>query len=160
MTVMLEQNGLRLLKLIDDLLDLVRFDTGHADVNRQITPIAAHIEGLLRSLRHLAEQDRVALLWDCKSDSEAILLDRDKFDKILLNLVINAIKFTPHNGTITMRFAVVTAAAGGPAEELFDQPILKLQDDTVDKQTSGYLRIEIADSGAGGCWCWCWCYLI
>ena len=92
---MLEQNGLRLLKLIDDLLDLVRFDTGHADINRQPTLIAAHIEGLLRSLRHLAEQDRVALLWDCKTDSDAIQLDRDKFDKILLNLVINAIKFTP-----------------------------------------------------------------
>ncbi len=103
MTMMLEQNGLRLLKLIDDLLDLVRFDTGHADVNRQPTLIAAHIEGLLRSLRHLAEQDRVALLWDCHSESDAIQLDRDKFDKILLNLVINAIKFTPSSGTIEVK---------------------------------------------------------
>jgi signal transduction histidine kinase len=41
MTTMLEQNGLRLLKLIDDLLDLVRFDTGHADINRQPTPVIA-----------------------------------------------------------------------------------------------------------------------
>lgn len=105
MTLMLEQNGLRLLKLIDDLLDLVRFDTGHADINRQPTLISAHIEGLLRSLRHLAEQDRVALLWECKSDSEAISLDRDKFDKILLNLVINAIKFTPSSGTIEVKVA-------------------------------------------------------
>ena len=106
MTSMLEQNGLRLLKLIDDLLDLVRFDTGHADISRQRTPIAAHIEGLLRSLRHLAEQDRVALLWDCNSDSESIMLDRDKFDKILLNLVINAIKFTPSGGSIEVKVTV------------------------------------------------------
>ncbi len=103
MTGMLEQNGLRLLKLIDDLLDLVRFDTGHADVNRQPTLIKAHIEGLLRSLRHLAEQDRVALVWDCETESSAIQLDRDKFDKILLNLVINAIKFTPSSGTIAVK---------------------------------------------------------
>ena len=48
MTGMLEQNGLRLLKLIDDLLDLVRFDTGHADVIRQPTRITALIDGLLR----------------------------------------------------------------------------------------------------------------
>jgi signal transduction histidine kinase len=107
MTTMLEQNGLRLLKLIDDLLDLVRFDTGHADINRQPTPIAAHIEGLLRSLRHLAEQDRVALLWECRSDHESIQLDRDKFDKILLNLVINAIKFTPSGGTIEVKVSVI-----------------------------------------------------
>ncbi len=106
MTSMLEQNGLRLLKLIDDLLDLVRFDTGHADINRQPTLIAAHIEGLLRSLRHLAEQDRVALLWECESEHESIQLDRDKFDKILLNLVINAIKFTPSGGSIDLKVTV------------------------------------------------------
>ncbi len=103
MTLMLEQNGLRLLKLIDDLLDLVRYDTGHADINRQPTQINAHIDGLLRSLRHLAEQDRVALIWECKTSHEAIMLDRDKFDKILLNLVINAIKFTPSSGTIEVK---------------------------------------------------------
>jgi signal transduction histidine kinase len=106
MTGMLEQNGLRLLKLIDDLLDLVRFDTGHADINRQATTISAHLDGLLRSVRHLAEQDRVALIWESESDSEAIQLDRDKFDKILLNLVINAIKFTPSGGTIEVKVAV------------------------------------------------------
>jgi len=106
MTSMLEQNGLRLLKLIDDLLDLVRFDTGHADINRQPTQMSAHLDGLLRSLRHLAEQDRVALLWDCKTDHDSILLDRDKFDKILLNLVINAIKFTPSGGSIEVKVTV------------------------------------------------------
>jgi signal transduction histidine kinase len=106
MTTMLEQNGLRLLKLIDDLLDLVRFDTGHADVVRQRTVIATHVDGLMRSLRHLAEQDHVALLWSCTSDSSALMLDRDKFDKILLNLVINAIKFTPSSGTIEVKVQV------------------------------------------------------
>lgn len=106
MTTMLEQNGLRLLKLIDDLLDLVRFDTGHSDIKRQPTPIAGHFDGLLRSLRHLAEQDRVTLLWQCQSDRDTIMLDRDKFDKILLNLVINAIKFTPAGGSIEVKVDV------------------------------------------------------
>lgn len=106
MTQMLEQNGLRLLKLIDDLLDLVRFDTGHAEVNLQSTVISAHLEGLLKSLRHLAEQDRVALIWECQSENRSILLDRDKFDKIILNLVINAIKFTPSSGTIEVKVIV------------------------------------------------------
>lgn len=103
---MLEQNGLRLLKLIDDLLDLVRFDLGHANINHQPTRIDTLVDGLLRSLRHLAEQDRVALLWECKTDREFIQLDQDKFDKILLNLVINAIKFTPSGGSITVKVNV------------------------------------------------------
>lgn len=100
MVRLLEHNGLRLMKLIDDLLDLVRFDTGHSDLNFQPTPVQVHFEGLLKSLRHLSEQDNVALLWTYKSESPVVLMDRDKFDKIVLNLVINAIKFTPSGGTI------------------------------------------------------------
>lgn len=127
MTAMLEQNGLRLLKLIDDLLDLVRFDTGHADIHQQPTLISAHIEGLLRSLRHLAEQDRVALLWECQTEHPMISIDRDKFDKILLNLVINAIKFTPSSGMIEvkvhaadhmLRLTVEDSGVGIPPEVL------------------------------------------
>ncbi len=97
---LLEHNGLRLMKLIDDLLDLVRFDTGHADLIFQPTPIKPYFEGLMKSLRHLSEQDSVALNWTCESSHPAILLDRDKFDKIVLNLVINSIKFTPSGGSI------------------------------------------------------------
>ncbi|MFD2256693.1 ATP-binding protein [Luteolibacter algae] len=106
MVRLLDQNGLRLMKLIDDLLDLVRFDTGHADLQFQPTPVEPHFEGLLKSLRHVSEQDNVALLWSCESIHPTILLDRDKFDKIVLNLVINAIKFTPSGGTIDVDLLV------------------------------------------------------
>ncbi|MEP2777354.1 MAG: ATP-binding protein [Luteolibacter sp.] len=106
MVGLLGQNGLRLMKLIDDLLDLVRFDTGHADINFQPTPVGAHFEGLMKSLRHVAEQDRVTLLWVCESKHDAILMDRDKFDKVILNLVINAIKFTPSGGNIDVTLNV------------------------------------------------------
>ena len=106
MVSLLEQNGLRLMKLIDDLLDLVRFDTGHADLNFQPTSVKDHFEGLMRSLRHLAEQDGVALQWTCVSDQPALMLDRDKLDKIILNLAINAIKFTPSGGNIDVELNV------------------------------------------------------
>lgn len=120
MTTLLGQNGLRLLKLIDDLLDLVRFDTGHADVVRQATELQPHLDGMLRSLRHLAEQDHVALLWQVRGEG-AWMLDRDKFDKIVLNLVVNAIKFTPSGGTIEV--------------------ITQVED--------GRLKLSVADTGVG-----------
>jgi signal transduction histidine kinase len=106
MTGMLEQNGLRLLKLVDDLLDLVRLDTGHVDIRLRPILIDSHLDGLLRSVKHLAEQDRVVLGWSCHTDADVIQLDRDKFDKILLNLVMNAIKFTPVGGHIDVKVEV------------------------------------------------------
>jgi signal transduction histidine kinase len=120
MTSLLGQNGLRLLKLIDDLLDLVRFDTGHADLIPQPTHLANHLDGLLKSVRHLAEQDQVALLWDGPNDGYW-MVDRDKFDKIVLNLVVNAIKFTPAGGNIEVR--------------------------TVEE--NGRLKLSVADTGVG-----------
>jgi signal transduction histidine kinase len=100
MLAMTEHNGLRLLKLIDDLLDLVRFDTGHADLKLQPTNLKDMLDGLMHSMRHLADQDGVALEWKLTGVDSALMLDRDKIEKVLLNLTINAIKFTPSGGRI------------------------------------------------------------
>ncbi|HEY1122047.1 MAG TPA: HAMP domain-containing sensor histidine kinase, partial [Haloferula sp.] len=100
MLAMTEHNGLRLLKLIDDLLDLVRFDTGHADLKLQSTEVGAMLDGLMQSMRHLADQNGVALEWRAMGSQGHVMLDRDKIEKVLLNLTINAIKFTPAGGRI------------------------------------------------------------
>jgi len=100
MVGILEENGLRLLKLIDDLLDLVRFDSGAAVIKPQPSDLEALISGLVRSLRHLADENGVALLCTVESDSELVMLDRDKLEKIVFNLVMNAIKFTPSGGSV------------------------------------------------------------
>jgi signal transduction histidine kinase len=100
MLAMTEHNGLRLLKLIDDLLDLVRFDTGHADLKLQSTEVGAMLDGLMQSMRHLADQNGVALEWRTTGMQGHVMLDRDKIEKVLLNLTINAIKFTPAGGRI------------------------------------------------------------
>lgn len=105
----LDENGLRLLKLIDDLLDLVRFDSGAAVVRREPTELEPLIGGLVRSLRHLADENGVALLSNAECDGGRLLLDRDKLEKIVFNLVMNAVKFTPSGGTVEVGACV----AGG-----------------------------------------------
>ena len=115
----LEENGLRLLKLIDDLLDLVRFDSGAAVIKPQPSDLEALISGLVRSLRHLADENGVALLCTVESDSELVMLDRDKLEKIVFNLVMNAIKFTPDGGVI--RLTVVKELGGYVSFNIHDQ---------------------------------------
>jgi signal transduction histidine kinase len=117
MVEILEENGLRLLKLIDDLLDLVRFDSGAAVIKPQPSDLEALISGLVRSLRHLADENGVALLCSVESDSELVMLDRDKLEKIVFNLVMNAVKFTPSGGSVEVTAQV---ADGGMTLEVED----------------------------------------
>ncbi len=100
MVGMIEHNGLRLLKLIDDLLDLVRFDTGHSELKLQATSLGGMLDGLMNSMRHLADQGGVTLDWSANACDAVLMLDRDKLEKVLLNLTVNAIKFTPSGGRI------------------------------------------------------------
>ena len=100
---MMHGNGLRLLKLINDLLDLVRVDSGHMQVKREAVDLSEYVRGILNSARKLADDRRLQLKAEVEPSLPRVMLDRDKLEKILLNLVINAIKFTASGGTITCR---------------------------------------------------------
>ncbi|HUF60806.1 MAG TPA: ATP-binding protein [Verrucomicrobiales bacterium] len=99
----MEDNGLRLLKLINDLLDLVRVDSGQDRINPEPLDAAAYLRGIANSFEHLAQRKHVRLQVDTEPHRCWVMLDRDKLDKILLNLVQNALKFTPRGGRIALR---------------------------------------------------------
>jgi signal transduction histidine kinase len=96
-------NGLRLLKLINDLLDLVRLDSGVMKTRREPVPLAEFLTGLVSAARQLAEDKRIRLESHVQDDVGTVLVDRDKLEKIVLNLQFNALKFTPPNGRVEIR---------------------------------------------------------
>ncbi|MCD6051166.1 MAG: Integral rane sensor hybrid histidine kinase [Verrucomicrobia bacterium] len=101
--VTMEANGLRLLKLINDLLDLVKLESGHMDVRRDSVNLTDFLKGLRSSVQKMADDKRVHLSAEVEAEVSSVVTDRDKLEKILLNLVFNAIKFTPSNGQVTIR---------------------------------------------------------
>ena len=86
-----------------------------------------------------------------------LYIDRFRMEQIIRNLVSNAIKFTPEEGNITLRFVrTAVAEASGvssrllPPREGMLNPIDNVEgDDGLDKKVTGYLRVEVVDSGAG-----------
>jgi signal transduction histidine kinase len=100
----LEDNGLRLLRLINDLLDLVKLDTGQLQMNPEIFRPEIFLDGLGRNLRPMAEQQKVVLTWNSNRFAEEnnVFLDRDRLEKVVLNLAVNALKFTPPDGRVEM----------------------------------------------------------
>ncbi len=99
----MHSNGMRLLKLINDLLDLVRLESGRLEVKLEPVPMDEFIRGLASAARQVADDKRLRLMTSVDPTLGAVLTDRDKLEKIILNLVFNALKFTPAGGRVDLR---------------------------------------------------------
>jgi signal transduction histidine kinase len=102
----MEANSLRLLKMINNLLALVRsVSKGNESVKTAVL-VDEILCGLLSSVEHLAKQKGIHLEKEFRPSHAPILLDGDKLEKIVLNLLLNAIKFTPADGLICLKWQV------------------------------------------------------
>lgn len=109
------RNGLRLLKLVNGLLDFSRIEAGRSRALFAPTDLAAVTADLASSFRSACERAGLTLTVDCPPLPEAVYVDRDTWEKIVLNLLSNAFKFT-FEGWIAVR----VVAADGAAEVTFE----------------------------------------
>ena len=103
----LEDNGMRLLRLINDILDLVRMDSGEMPMRPERFRPRTFIDGLGRNLQPMADRKKIALRWEAScGENEEVYLDRDRLEKVVLNLAVNGLKFTPAGGEVSLSAAV------------------------------------------------------
>jgi len=84
----------RLLKLVQSLLDFSRVEAGRLQAAFEPTDLGAHTADLASLFRSTFERAQVGLHVDCPQLAEAVYVDRDMWEKVVLNLVSNAFKFT------------------------------------------------------------------
>ncbi|HET8701461.1 MAG TPA: HAMP domain-containing sensor histidine kinase, partial [Nitrococcus sp.] len=104
------RNSLRLLKLVNTLLDFSRIEAGRAQACYEPTDLARFSAELASNFRSACERVGLALVVDCPPLPEPVYVDRDMWEKILLNLLSNAFKFT-FEGEIAVCLAAVDGAA-------------------------------------------------
>ena len=88
------RNGMRLLKLVNSLLDFSRIEAGRTQASFEPTNLSALTADLASNFRSLTEQAGLRLVLDCAPSQAEIFVDRDMWEKIVLNLLSNAFKFT------------------------------------------------------------------
>lgn len=98
----MHSNGLRLLKLINDLLDLVRLDSGVMLARREPVALEPFLQGMASAARQVAEDKQIELVVAIAPEVGVVMVDRDKMEKIVLNLQFNALKFTPTGGRVEL----------------------------------------------------------
>lgn len=101
--VTMHGNGLRLLKLINDLLDLVRLESGVIQIRREPVNVGDFISGLIKSAQQMADDKQIRLETRIGEEVGYVMLDRDRLEKVILNLLFNSLKFTPREGRVTIQ---------------------------------------------------------
>lgn len=90
----------RMIRLVTDLLHLSRMDSKEATINKEKTNLINMLEDVADRFSFQLKQKRISIAIDVKSVIGPIMLDPDQIDQLLDNLVSNAIKYTPENGSV------------------------------------------------------------
>lgn len=99
----MKNNGDRLLKLINQLLDIRRFETGNDQLNLEKKDLVSFLSAIVESFQQIAEQRGITLHFVCATTPFYMFFDSDKTEKILYNLLSNSFKFTQKGGVIQVR---------------------------------------------------------
>jgi signal transduction histidine kinase len=100
--VVMQRNLDRLSRSISALLDFSRMDVGRLPLNIQPFPLAPLVEQILITFRSELEKKRLTFTAELDPDLPPMIADREKLSAVIENLVVNAIKFTPEGGRITV----------------------------------------------------------
>lgn len=95
-------NAMRLLKLINDLLDLVRLESGRLQMRPVVVSIAEFVSAQVAAVRRLGDGKQVSVTSNCDPALGRIVVDEEKLERICLNLLFNAIKFTSTGGRVEL----------------------------------------------------------
>lgn len=97
----------KLLTIINDVLDLAKIEAGRLEVHRGPVPVRAVLEGVETLFKHQMKNKGVKFTLSTASHGLVLWTDSDRTTQILTNLLSNAMKFTPRNGTIDVTCAQV-----------------------------------------------------
>ncbi|GAB3940821.1 hybrid sensor histidine kinase/response regulator transcription factor [Spirosoma harenae] len=125
---LIQRNADQLLRLINQLLDLSKLEARRMDTSLMRGDVVDFVNHMVESFRPAAEQKGVRLIYSADPITQEYLFDADKWEKILTNLLSNALKFTAEGGQVTVTLQAIKAPL---ADEL-----------------SG-VHLQIADTGIG-----------
>lgn len=117
----IKQNCYRLIRLVNNFIDITKIDSNYYDIKLQNKNIVNIVENIVLSIADYVENQGL-LIEFIKAENEIICAcDPDKIERIMLNLISNAIKFTPLDGKITVKI----------------------------ERNNGYVQISVIDTGIG-----------
>jgi two-component system phosphate regulon sensor histidine kinase PhoR len=130
-------NADRLQRIVDDLLDLSRLESGGWRVEPEIVSVAEMAEDAWSGFRDRAERKHARFVVDVPPDAEFVSADPSAFRQVLCNLYANSLRYIPDGGTIE----VSARCVGGPE--------CMQKKEGVEPGASPWVRVSVRDTGSG-----------
>jgi signal transduction histidine kinase len=108
----IERGGLHLLDLINDVLDLAKIESGQLELDREPTAIAPIVHTSLDFIQTKANQKQISITSQIPEELPWVNVDERRMRQVLLNLLDNAIKFTPEQGKVCVIVRLLVPHAG------------------------------------------------
>lgn len=99
----LKKNSLRLLKLINNIIDITKIDSGFYEAYLKNCNIVNLIEETTLSVAEYMKSNGIDLVFDTEVEERIVACDPEKMERIMLNLLSNATKFTPSGGRVDVK---------------------------------------------------------
>ncbi len=146
----IHRSGAHLLKLINEILDLSRVEAGRYELNEEATSLAHAAEESQQMIKLKASEKNVTLVMQIQPDLPQIWADARAIRQLILNLLSNALKFTPSGGNICLK--VGWTAGGGQYVSIKDTGPGIPEDEipiVLSSFGQGSIAIKSAEQGTG-----------
>jgi PAS domain S-box-containing protein len=125
----IESSSSHLLELINDILDVAKIEAGHIELELTPTQIDTLCQSSLTFIKQQALKKRIQLETKIPHRLPGLLLDERRIRQVLINLLINAVKFTPPSGHITLEIILLNTQESN--------------------DSANFVRVSISDTGIG-----------
>ncbi len=119
--------SLRMGRLVNELLDLARMEAGHITLNKEPVDLTIFIDKIIRKFQGLSKDKKISLSSSKKGQLGSLVMDADRIEQVLTNLIDNAIRHTNEGGQVTLYvtsqedgivFDISDSGSGIPEEDL------------------------------------------
>jgi len=149
----IRNSAIRLLSLINDLLDISRLESGKAKINFDENDLTTLIENAINEVSGLMMDHKITLNFDNSKRIECVL-DSKMISQVLINLLSNAIKFSPVNSTIDLNIKQTSKHFNNKQQDIIEITLidqgLGIPKDEVQKIFDKFVQSSKTRSGAGG----------
>jgi PAS domain S-box-containing protein len=138
-----ERSGLHLLELINDILDVAKIESGQIELDLTLISVSHLCQSSLAFIKQQALKKRIQLeISQLPANLPDLLADERRIRQVLINLLNNAVKFTPEGGRISMEVSQISqnSAADNLAADSLD---------STNQCSQQFLRIAVIDTGIG-----------